>query len=180
MWKYTFFKAHRTEDENMCIHFRMRRTPQYSSSCMISFSYTELTAYCFSSWDQFTALLSTPCTQICTVANVAKIKTERTLALLWRKYQTFFLFSLACNIYFVSIKYDRMSEVVSKYFIYCGFSKAGCWFWHKDEVSRWAEPCDAHWTKRFTVVNTLEAVDQDKHGTRGIGLGQLVTARDAI
>lgn len=32
----------------------------------------------------------------------------------------------------------------------------------------------------LTVVNTLEAVDQDKQGIRGMGLGQLVTARDAI
>lgn len=32
----------------------------------------------------------------------------------------------------------------------------------------------------LTVVNTLEAVDQDKHGIRGIGLGQFVTANEAI
>lgn len=32
----------------------------------------------------------------------------------------------------------------------------------------------------ITVVKTLEAVDQDKQGIRGIGFGQLVTARDAI
>lgn len=32
----------------------------------------------------------------------------------------------------------------------------------------------------FTVVKTLEAVDQDKQGMRGIGLGQLVTASEAI
>lgn len=31
-----------------------------------------------------------------------------------------------------------------------------------------------------TVVKTLEAVDQDRQGIRGIGFGQLVTARDAI
>lgn len=31
-----------------------------------------------------------------------------------------------------------------------------------------------------TRVKTLEAVDQDKQGIRGIGFGQLVTARDAI
>lgn len=30
------------------------------------------------------------------------------------------------------------------------------------------------------MVKTLEAVDQDKQGIRGIGFGQLVTARDAI
>lgn len=33
---------------------------------------------------------------------------------------------------------------------------------------------------RVTRVKTLEAVDQDKQGIRGIGFGQLVTARDAI
>lgn len=32
----------------------------------------------------------------------------------------------------------------------------------------------------FTVVKTLDAVDQDKQGIRGIGFGQLVTAREAI
>lgn len=32
----------------------------------------------------------------------------------------------------------------------------------------------------FTVVKTLDAVDQDKQGMRGIGFGQLVTAREAI
>lgn len=31
-----------------------------------------------------------------------------------------------------------------------------------------------------TVVKTLEAVDQDKQGIRGMGLGQFVTAKDAI
>lgn len=30
------------------------------------------------------------------------------------------------------------------------------------------------------MVKTLEAVDQDKQGIRGMGFGQLVTARDAI
>lgn len=32
----------------------------------------------------------------------------------------------------------------------------------------------------LTVVNTLEAVVQERQGTRGMGLGQFVTARDAI
>ena len=30
------------------------------------------------------------------------------------------------------------------------------------------------------MVKTLEAVDQDKQGIRGMGFGQFVTARDAI
>lgn len=40
--------------------------------------------------------------------------------------------------------------------------------------------CPMSCRKSVTVVKTLEAVDQDKQGTRGIGFGQLVTARDAI
>lgn len=32
----------------------------------------------------------------------------------------------------------------------------------------------------LTVVNTFDAVVQERQGIRGIGLGQLVTAKDAI
>lgn len=37
-----------------------------------------------------------------------------------------------------------------------------------------------HSCLNLTVVKTLEAVVQDKQGISGIGLGQFVTANDAI
>lgn len=47
------------------------------------------------------------------------------------------------------------------------------WYLMPVSSETWQRSC-------FTVVKTLEAVDQDKQGMRGIGFGQLVTASEAI